>query len=353
MLRGKERIEALQGYLASSTDDDAESRTRLKHELEVLMAQSENRQSTCRLVTKVKSTDAKLEPLYDSPKHVRGYGLTVKVNGASSRLLFDTGASGILIDRNIAEKAGVKSIRDIHIGGIGDAAATAGFLGHADKIQIGELEFDDCLVEVAGTSSVLGSDGLIGANVFRNFLVDIYMPAHKLKLSELPPYPDEPAGEISLDSQSSQQSSWHDRYFPPEMKDYTPIFIFGHELLIPTSVNSSPPKLFLIDTGAFDNELSLAEAKEVSKVSTERTMEVKGLNGKVKTVYSAANATIQFANFKQEREDLVTIDLTHLSDNTGTEVSGVLGFLMLFMLDMKIDYRDGLVSFSADPRYVQ
>jgi tetratricopeptide (TPR) repeat protein/predicted aspartyl protease len=319
-LRGKERIAALQGYLASSTDDDAESQTRLKHELEVLTAQSENRPGACRLITKVKSTEAKLEPLFDDPKHVQGYGLTVKVNGASSRLLLDTGASGILIDRNIAEKAGVKSIGDIHIHGIGDAAATAGFLGRAGKIQVGELEFDDCLVEVAGTRSVLGSDGLIGADVFREFLVDIYMPAHKMKLSELPPYPDQPAREISLDSQSSQQTTWHDRYIPPEMKDYTPIFVFGHDLLIPTSVNSSPPRLFLIDTGAFDNSLSLAEAKEVTKVSTERTMEVKGLNGKVKTVYSAANATIQFANFRQAREDLTTIDLTHMSNNTGTEV---------------------------------
>ena len=352
-LSGKERIAALQDYLASSTDDDAETRAWLKNQLEVLQAQSDKRPGACRLITKVKSTEALLEPLSDGPTRVRGYGLSVKVNGVSSRLLLDTGASGILIDRKTAEKAGVKSITDIHVGGIGDAGAAAGFLGRADKIQIGGLEFDDCFVKVTSARSAIGSDGLIGADVFRNFLVDIYMPANKMKLSELPPYPDQPAGEISLDSQSSQQSSWHDRYVPPEMKDFTQIFIFGHDLLIPTSVNSSPPRLFLIDTGAFDNSLSLAEAKEVTKVSTERSMEVKGLNGKVKTVYSAANATIQFANFKQAREDLVTIDLTHVSDDTGTEVSGILGFGMLWMLDMKIDYRDGLVRFSAEQRFVQ
>ena len=180
------------------------------------------------------------------------------------------------------------------------------------------------------------------------------MPEHKMKLSELPPYPDQPAGEISLDSQSSQQSSWHDRYIPPEMKDYTPIFIFGHGLLIPTSVNSSPPKLFLIDTGAFDNQLSLAEAKEVTKVSTEYATEVKGMSGKVKTVYSAANATIQFSNFRQTREDLITIDLTHVSNGFGHRgFSGVLGFVMLWMLHIKIDYRDGLVNFTADSRFIQ
>ena len=352
-LSGKERIAALQDYLASTTDDDAETRTWLKNQLEVLQAQSEKRPGACRMITKVKSTEAKLEPLSDGPTRVRGYGLSVKVNGVSSRLLLDTGASGILIDRKTADKAGVKSIRDIHVGGIGDAGAAAGFLGHADKIQIGELEFDDCLVEVTSARTAIGSDGLIGADVFRDFLVDIYMPANKMKLSELPPYPDQPAAEISLDSQSSWQSTWHDRYIPPEMKDFTPIFVFGHGLLIPTSVNSFPPRLFLIDTGAFDNQLSLAEAKEVTKVGTEYATEVKGMSGKVKTVYSAANATIQFANFKQAREDLITIDLTHISDGFGTEVSGILGFGMLWMLDMKIDYRDGLVRFSAEQRFVQ
>ncbi len=37
------------------------------------------------------------------------------------------------------------------------------------------------------------------------------------------------------------------------------------------------------------------------------------------------------------------LDLKHLSDATGTEVSGMIGFTTLRFLDIKIDYRDGLV----------
>ncbi len=352
-LSGQQRIDALKGYLANAADDDKETREELKKELDRLQAESEKPKSACRLATPVNSTEAKLEPLFDYPKHIRGYGLTVKVNGVSSRLLLDTGAGGILIDKKIAEKAGVKSIRDIHISGFGDQGATAGFQGHADKIQIGGLEFDDCLVEVAGTSSVADGDGLIGANVFKHFLVDIYMPDNKMKLSELPPYPDEQSSDVSLDSQSSARSNWHDRYFPPAMKDYTPVYEFGHGLLIPTSVNSKPARLFLIDTGAFDNELSLAEAKEVTRVATDYGTEVRGLSGKTKKVYNAQNATIQFSNVRQQREDLIAVDMSHISEDFGTEISGVLGFQMLWMLHMKIDYRDGLVNFSADQRFVQ
>jgi hypothetical protein len=34
----------------------------------------------------------------------------------------------------------------------------------------------------------------------------------------------------------------------------------------------------------------------------------------------------------------------------GTEVSGFLGFGMLRVLDLKLDYRDGLVDFEYDPK---
>jgi hypothetical protein len=37
------------------------------------------------------------------------------------------------------------------------------------------------------------------------------------------------------------------------------------------------------------------------------------------------------------------------SNNTGTEVSGILGFAMLRMLNIKLDYRDGLVDFEFKP----
>ena len=34
----------------------------------------------------------------------------------------------------------------------------------------------------------------------------------------------------------------------------------------------------------------------------------------------------------------------------GTEISGTLGFAMLWILDIKIDYRDHLIGFQVDPK---
>jgi hypothetical protein len=39
-----------------------------------------------------------------------------------------------------------------------------------------------------------------------------------------------------------------------------------------------------------------------------------------------------------------------ISDGAGTEISGTLGFAMLRFLDLKIDYRDDLVSFFYDSK---
>src|SRR5580692_654231 len=346
-LSGAERVQFLKGYLAGATNDDAESREKLEQELAVMENENHAAEHNCRMATNVTKTQTRLEPLLYGPQNIRGYGLMVKLNGVSSRLMLDTGASGILVDSKIAAKAGIKPIVDEKIQGIGDKGAAAGFVGYAEKIQIGELEFQGCIVEVATGRSVLGDDGLIGADVFRHFLVDVDMPNGKFKLSALPSIPDEPAAATtSLDTKSVGVRHFRDRYVPPEMKDYTKIFLIGHDMLIPTRVNDSAAKLFLIDTGSFDDTLSPAAAKEVTKLSRDENTQVKGLNGNVKEVYRASDAKLQFSHFYQQRQDLVTFDLTSISNADGTEVSGVLGFAMLFLLDMKIDYRDGLVDFT-------
>ena len=118
--------------------------------------------------------------------------------------------------------------------------------------------------------------------------------------------------------------------------------------LIPGFINDSPPRIFLVDTGGWDNFITPAAAKGVTKLSNSDTI-VKGLSGKVAKVYSTGDVTLIFGHFKQQRDDMVAFDMTHISNNVGTEISGSLGFAMLYLLDIKIDYRDHLVDFSYDP----
>jgi hypothetical protein len=134
------------------------------------------------------------------------------------------------------------------------------------------------------------------------------------------------------------------------MKSFSPVYRFGHYLLIPTLIGDAPPNVFLIDTGSFANMISPAAAEEVTKVHSNPNMVVKGISGSVKNVYRADKAILQFGHLRQENQDLVAFDMTYFSDHAGTEMSGILGFATLRMLDIKIDYRDGLVNFSYDAR---
>jgi predicted aspartyl protease len=134
------------------------------------------------------------------------------------------------------------------------------------------------------------------------------------------------------------------------MQSFTRIFRFGHHLLVPTSIGDVPPKLFLLDTGAVNNIISPSAAEEVTKVRRDPHIIVRGISGTVSEVYTANKTVLKFGHLSQKNQRMVGFDTTPLSDNAGTEISGFLGFATLRMLDITIDYRDGLVNFSYDPK---
>ena len=149
------------------------------------------------------------------------------------------------------------------------------------------------------------------------------------------------------DKAGPQSLHYRDGYIAPEMKSFTRFYRFGHMILVPTAVGKVPGKLFLLDTGALVNHITPSAAREVTKIHGDDTT-VTGLSGNVKDVYSADKAVLQFGHLRQENEDLLTFNLDNISNDVGTEVSGTLGFVMLHILDLKIDYRDNLVDFEYE-----
>jgi predicted aspartyl protease len=366
----RERLEAIEKYLSAPHPDDQEETTRLKHYVDYLKATADKPPHSCRLVSKVERTKTPLIMMMRDPSHVRGWGLQVKLNGHDSHLFLDTGASGIILGSSAAESAGLERITPIRFGGVGDSGLQSGYMAVAKHMRIGELEFEDCMVNVSAQRSLLEQDGFIGADVFASYLVSIDGPGLKLGLAPLPKRPDEISAKTALhtdeddaeqdESTNGQEESNKqaeirlpkDRYVAPEMKDWTAVFRFGHELLIPTQVNDSSMMLFLIDTGATTTTISTAAAQKVTKIYRNDRIRVKGLSGGVDNVYTADKVKLHFSNFSQENQDLLTIDLSNVSRYTGTEISGLLGFAVLRRLEVKIDYRDGLVDFSYDKKRV-
>jgi tetratricopeptide (TPR) repeat protein len=343
-----EKIKQLDADLAGGGLSN-EERAAAEMRLEAYKNAKKHELGECRIVNSVTSTQMTLEPMMGHTTDRVGFGLKVKMNGASALLLVDTGAGGITVNSKTAEKAGIKRWINTQISGIGDQGSMSGYIGIADSLKIGELEFQNCAVHVTEGKSRLNDDGLIGTDVFSQFLVDLDLPDSKMRLSELPKNPQQVSGPLALDVGANGTSEWHDPYVAPEMKTFTRVYRVNHYLLIPTRLNGTLPRLFLVDTGGFDNTISTEAAAEITKVQLDSDTTVKGLSGKVNKVYTANNVTIDFAHFRQERHDLIAFDGAQLSDSAGVEVSGMLGFQMLQLLEIRIDYRDGLIEFKYNP----
>ena len=366
-LKPTERIKYLEDYLSRDTSDDAETRSDLQRYVEYLKSRQFQPKRGCHLVSKQTSTEAPLVTLLEDPQHLRGYGLEVAIGDKKAKLLLDTGSGGILINRGLAQKAGLQHLSETRIGGLGDHGDSEGYVALAPSIKVGGLEFQDCPVEVINKRSVAGEeDGLIGADVFEKFLVELDFANRKLRLSELPHRPEQAGQDLGLSAEDDETPSPDrqasptgesespdkpaaitgpfDRYIAPEMKSYTTVLRFGHMLLVPTQINTEKiAKFLLIDSGAFTTQLSLNAARTVTKVHVDDTMSVRGVSGEVSKVYVADEATLQFAGLRQPTKDVVVLDLKKLSDGVGLEVSGIIGFTTLRFLDIKLDYRDGLV----------
>jgi len=208
MLPRKERLAALEAYLGEPHPDNEEETRRMTEYLEFLKATADKPVHACRLVSKVEQTETKLETMYaEDGRRMRGIGLSAKLNDRNVHLLLDTGAGGIMVSRKAAEKAGLTRVSALHYGGIGDKGLQGGYTAVADHIRIGELEFQDCVVAVSDQNSLTEEEGLVGADVFGGYLIDIDLPGMRLKLSPLPKRPEDTVAPKSLNSEGEEQAN--------------------------------------------------------------------------------------------------------------------------------------------------
>ncbi len=368
----QDRIPALQAYLATPTLNPQTSKM-LQQYLAFVKKNADAPVHPCRLVSSVGETEAKLHAIARSGTELGASGLTVKINNQEMHLALDTGSSGVLLGRAAAEKLGLQRLGYQPIVGMGDSGMQGGYTAVANRIRVGDLEFSDCTVKVTEKPTpVTGQDGLIGTDVFSSYLIDLDIPGAKLHLSPLPKRPDEAAPPTALRTMSHDSQELEsegpsaagkggttemlempkDAYVAPEMANWTKVYRFRSLLLVPTRVDKNGPMLFLIDTGSFNNVLSTKAAQDLTQLRSDPGTQISGMSGSVAKVYRADKTTLQFGRYEQANQDVVTFDLSNISRVTGTQVSGILGFNMLRILQTRIDYRDGLVDFLYDPNHL-
>jgi tetratricopeptide (TPR) repeat protein len=316
-----ENVAALERHLAEFHNDPEEER----HEREYKdFVKALAGRKTWIPAREVERTEMKMEALTVGAHFVlRGYGIRARLNDrATVTLLVDTGSSGITITRKLAEKIGASKLAEQALEGVGKSGPAIGYKAWVDKVVIGDLEFHDCFVQ-ATPREIAEVDGIIGMDVFSQYLVMLDLPARKLRLEPMPARGN--GGE------------------PAQSEAFSQAFSIGHFLLLPAEVGKKAAGLFVIDSGSNANTISPELARSIPEMRAFNSP-MSGASGVVNSAFIADDATLRFA--KISRNDRISsLDLHSVSKDLGIEVSGQIGFSAMQDMKLTIDYRDGLVRF--------
>jgi len=314
-------------WLFRNYELDADTRTQIKNAL--------GKSKAFELDGTPSDVNLHLIDLLDGPRRYRGPGLEVSINGGHKlSLLVDTGAGGILLTQKAIDKAGLNHLGEIETYGIGDDGTKQGFMSVADSCEIGSLKFKNCVFHALEGKRIgrdASIDGLIGPDVFADYLICFDFQRHSMKLTPLYKRADVPQG--------------YDREIPADEKDFTPAFRLGDHLLVTTKMNDQSSGLFLLDTGASLSFVDSTFAGLSEKLRRDDTMRVGGVSGEVKKVFEVDKATLQFSHFRQTNLGMTVFDLNNGPEHPEFRMSGVLGLPVLALFHLTIDYRNGLVKF--------
>jgi tetratricopeptide (TPR) repeat protein len=343
-----QRIVETEAYLASPRGDNEQALGEMHMELELLKKWAEEPHKPCTLAVQPATAEIPLSEMRTVRGNIRFPALDVKVNGHLARLSIDTGYnshfpiegfSGLLIQQSAAGHMGLKPLMQTQVAGIESQGARPGAFAYADSISIGGVEYHDCVVQILDGKYWNDADGSISMTLFSDYLVTVDYPSYKLILGPLPAKPG-----------MTIKSGIDNGYIAPEMKDYTAVYRSGSDLILPGTINGKRPMLFVLDTAIGPSVLSPEAAHEVATGHRESKYEIRDMNSTFDHSFTAGNVTLTFANLTQNINLIPTFDTLMYSKDTGMDISGLIGNSTLHGMTMRIDYRDGLVKLTYDPK---
>ena len=252
-----------------------------------------------------------------------GVLVPVRINGGKPlRLLLDTGARGLMIDARAAKGLNLETIVASSLGGFGDTGAGASRLTLAGTVSLGELAFDECLVEVSDHSLTAGTDGILGMDLFERFRIHLDPAA---RLLELTPYdtPAMPSG------------------------DSVPAIGLRNLLFVKARLEGGNEGLFLVDTGAAFSSLA---RDLVPATMHQGPVHLQGAQGALSGAVRVGPVELRIGRRSMVDMTPVAMDLRQLSQFEGVEIAGVLGYSVLGKSSLRINLREGTVEFAGGTR---
>jgi tetratricopeptide (TPR) repeat protein len=318
-------IQRIEDSLATMNNLDPDIRAKAQASANSMMPLLSENSQTCRSAPITAPVTLPLIPAYENIKQISAYKLAVDFPKGKAKLTVDTAASGLYISQALAEANGFQHAE-------GAPPNTV----EVDNLQIGPLQFRNCMVGVSDTPFSGGVEGFVGTDVFAPYLITLNFSEAKLEVEPLPRPPGRQKSALP-----------GDRYFAPDVRGYSPVYHKNQYLLVPVMLNKKNRRLFVLDTGIRLSTMTSEVAHSISNTRVNFTNPVKTVSGSTLQIYRDS-FDLQFANLSLDRQGhILEWDPSAIDQNAGMEVAGMLGFDILHSLVMHIDYRDGLVKFDS------
>jgi tetratricopeptide (TPR) repeat protein len=317
-------IQRIEESLATINNLDPDIRAKAQASVNSMLSLLSENSQTCQSAPITAPVTLPLIPAYENVKQISGYKLAVDFPKGKAKLTIDTAASGLYISQALAEANGFQHAEGAPLNTV-----------EVDSLQIGPLQFRNCMVGVSDTAFAEGVEGFIGTDVFAPYLITLNPPEAKL---EVAPFPRTGEAKSILPG---------DRSVAPDLAGYAPVYHKNQYLLVPVLLNKKDRRLFVLDTGIRLTTMTSEVAHSISNTRVNFTNPVRTVSGATLQIYRDS-FNLQFANLSLDRQShILEFDPSAIDQNAGMEVAGMLGFDILHSLVMHIDYRDGLVKFDS------
>ena len=261
-----------------------------------------------------------LEPLVTPPNQTVGLFLRVRVNGGPPlRLLLDSGAQCVVLDRKAAARSGCAGGTDLELVEAGARSPVTARRLRARTVELGALAFHDAPILVLDQSLGNGIQGALPLSLFAEFLIRLDIPSKTL---ELTPYPAE--GTDTGEAVSALSTN--------------------HLLFLKGTYNETHDGYFLLDTGASYNAISRKVARQLNlSDGLAPLVPVRGGSTDLDAPLLNDLFRIRLGSHEITEKSLVVIDLSVSSRYHKVEISGLLGYPALRDSVLFVNYRDRLV----------
>jgi predicted aspartyl protease len=268
----------------------------------------------------------RINTLYRDGFAARGAVIEVRINGHAKplRLLFDTGAPEILLWSKVAERFGLthhaKPLTIRGVNGEPHQVRTA----VAKDVQIGDLTLHSVPVRIVSEAPLDQMDGIIGANVFRDFLIEIDAPRNKIRL-------------FPLEEDTPEEAA--------------PFVEVGHLLFLEADCNDREIGYALFDTGASYSAIDSANATSVNGPYFREFIQIRGITGEVQGgAHRLSPVRFEIGSSHVSDRQPVAMDLSGIRQRNGIDVRAIIGFPALTSSVVRLNYRTKTIRVVPPPR---